>query len=171
MLQEGWQPTWCNSVMWNLNERRYYYNTKGLVPKEKQLNLIYLQQTVSIQFFDASEVFASLLSCPTLFKDENHSFLDDANVGDIITGCCDSMAHDALIMDWYWYACTLHFGNGQDWHWYGWLAPDGTNNTFASAFELMCILVGYTANRSTPPLYLPSPSEQDTKVNAPAGLS
>jgi len=53
--------------MRNLYER---YNMNGLIPKEKQLYLPYSQRTVSVVYFDASEVFASLLSCPTLNQDE-----------------------------------------------------------------------------------------------------
>ena len=71
----------------------------GLIPKEKQLYIPSSQRTVSVVYFDASEVFASLLSCPTLNQDENYLF-DDANdpfvapsgkashVGDINTGRC-----------------------------------------------------------------------------------
>jgi hypothetical protein len=37
----------------------------GLIPKEKKLDLPYTQWIVSMIYFDASKVFASLLSCPT----------------------------------------------------------------------------------------------------------
>jgi hypothetical protein len=67
MFQEGCQPT-REKVVKNLNER---YSMNGLIPKEKLLYLPYSQRTVSIAFLDASEVFASLLSCPTLNQDEN----------------------------------------------------------------------------------------------------
>ncbi|KAI2491351.1 transposition [Fragilaria crotonensis] len=86
VFQMGCQPT-REKVMKNLNER---YNMNGLIPKEKQLYLPYSQRTVSVVFFDASEVFASLLSCPTLNQDENYLFDDSkdpfvAPSGDIIT--------------------------------------------------------------------------------------
>ncbi len=91
--QEGCPPT-HEKVMRNLNER---YNMNGLIPKEKQLHLPYLQRLVSMVFFDASEVFALLLSYPTLNQDKNYLF-DDAkdpyvaslgksfHVGDFNTG-------------------------------------------------------------------------------------
>jgi hypothetical protein len=71
----------------------------GLIPEEKQLYLPYSQRTLSIVFFDASEVFTLLLSCPTLNKDECFLFDDAKNpfvaslgglshVGYINTGCC-----------------------------------------------------------------------------------
>ena len=44
---------------------------KGLIPKEKLLYLPYSKRTVSMIYFDASQVFASLLSCPLLNCDEN----------------------------------------------------------------------------------------------------
>ncbi|KAI2493083.1 hypothetical protein MHU86_21467 [Fragilaria crotonensis] len=78
----------------------------GLIPKEKKLYLPYTQRTVSMIYFDAREVFASLLSCPTLNQDEN--FFDDAkdpfiapqassDVGDIHTGRCYRKTYEALI--------------------------------------------------------------------------
>ena len=65
-FHEGFQPT-REKVITNLYER---YNMNGLIPKEKNVYLPYTQRTVSLIFFDASEVFASLLSCPTLNQDE-----------------------------------------------------------------------------------------------------
>ncbi len=58
-------------------------------------------------YFNASEVFASLLSCPTLNQDANY-FFDKAkdpfvesristDVGDIHTGCCYRKTYKALI--------------------------------------------------------------------------
>jgi hypothetical protein len=47
---------------------------KGLIPKEKHLYLPYSQRTVSMIYFDASQVFASLLSCPLLNRNENFCF-------------------------------------------------------------------------------------------------
>ena len=59
-------------------------------------------------FFDASEVFALLLSCPTLNQDEHYFFDDEAkdpfvapqassDIGDIHTGRCYRKTYDALI--------------------------------------------------------------------------
>ena len=62
IFKEGCQPS-REKVMRNLYDR---YNMNGLIPKEKQLYLPYTQRMVSVVYFDASEVFASLLSCPTL---------------------------------------------------------------------------------------------------------
>ncbi len=124
MFQDGCQPA-CEKVMRNLNER---YNMNGLIPKEKQLYLPYLQRTVSMVFFDASEVFASLLSCPTLNQDKNYLF-DDANdpfvaplgtsshVGDINTGRCYRKTYNALVKEiGVDVISTLCYGYGQDPH-------------------------------------------------------
>jgi hypothetical protein len=46
----------------------------GLIPKEKKLYLPNMQRTVSMIYFDADEVFAFLLPCPTLNQDENYFF-------------------------------------------------------------------------------------------------
>ena len=103
-FREGFQPT-REKVITNLYER---YNMNGLIPKEKKLYLPYTQRTVSLIFFDASEVFASLLSCPTLNQDRYY-FFDKAkdppfvapqtssHVGDIHTGCCYRKTYNALI--------------------------------------------------------------------------
>ena len=51
------------------------YNMKGLIPKEKLFYLPYSRRLVSmIYYFNAREVFASLLSCPLLNHDENYLF-------------------------------------------------------------------------------------------------
>ena len=47
---------------------------KEVNPKEKLLHLPYSKQIVSTVYFDAREVFTSLLSCPTMNQDENLSF-------------------------------------------------------------------------------------------------
>ena len=78
-----------------------------LIPQEKQLYLPYTQRMVSMIDFNASEVFASLLSCPTPNQDANYSF-DKAkdpfvaphissDAGDIHTGCCYRKTYEALI--------------------------------------------------------------------------
>jgi hypothetical protein len=67
----GGQPSWEKMIQ-KLYTR---HNMKGLIlTKEKQLYLPYSKRTVSMVYFDASEVFASLLSCPTLNKDELYMF-------------------------------------------------------------------------------------------------
>ena len=43
----------------------------GLIPKEKPLYLPYSKRMVSMIYFDATQVFASLLSCPFLNCNEN----------------------------------------------------------------------------------------------------
>ena len=79
----------------------------GLIPKEKKLYLPYTQRTVSMIYFDARIVFASLLSCLTLNQDANY-FFDDAkypfiapqassDIGDIHTGPCYRKTYEALI--------------------------------------------------------------------------
>ena len=78
-----------------------------LIPKEKKLYLPYTQRTVSMIYFDACKVFASLLSCPTLNQDANY-FFDDAkdpfiapqassDIGNIHTGHCYRKTYEALI--------------------------------------------------------------------------
>ena len=72
---------------------------KGLILKEKAFFRSYSQRIVSIVYFDAREVFASLLSCPTLNRDENYLFDSPEKnpfvaptkspiIGDINTGRC-----------------------------------------------------------------------------------
>ena len=50
------------------------YNMKGLVPKEKLFYLPYSRRIVLMIYFDAREVFASLLSSPLLNHDEDYLF-------------------------------------------------------------------------------------------------
>jgi hypothetical protein len=69
-FKDGSQPS-CDKVIQKLYTR---YDMKGLIPKEKQLFLPYSKQTVSLVYFNATEVFASLLSCPTLNMDELYMF-------------------------------------------------------------------------------------------------
>jgi hypothetical protein len=183
VFQEGCQPT-REKVMRNLNER---YNMNGLIPKEKLLYLPYSQRTVSMVFFDASEVFASLLSCPTLNQDKNYLF-DDAkdpfvapsgtssHVGDINTGRCYRKTYKALVKEF-----------GVDIILPCVMAMDKTHIDMAGRLQMEPItlshgllkhvvrrlpiamrILGYI-NHSTPP-HLPSPSEQDSELNAPADL-
>ncbi len=89
------QPSCCR-VVHNLY---CWYNMKVLIPKEKLFNLPYSRRTVPLIYFDAREVFASLLSCPLLNCDENYLFDSPEKdpfigspkssiLGDINTGQC-----------------------------------------------------------------------------------
>ncbi len=84
-----------------------WYNMKGLIPKEKLFYLPYSRKTVPMIYFDAREVFASLLSCPLLNRDENYLFDSPEKdpfigppkssiIGDINTGQCYRKTHKAL---------------------------------------------------------------------------
>jgi hypothetical protein len=72
----GCQPS-HKTVVRNLYTR---YNMNGLMPKEKQICLPHSNRTVSVVNFNASEVFASLLLCPTLNKDANFLFSNQKNL-------------------------------------------------------------------------------------------
>jgi hypothetical protein len=99
----GCQPS-REKVIRKLYQR---YNMNGLIPKEKQLYLPYSKRTVSMVYFDAAEVFASLLSCPTLNRDEYFLFDDQkdpfaepsksGDIGDINTGRCYQKTYNALV--------------------------------------------------------------------------
>jgi hypothetical protein len=181
-FREGFQPT-REKVIANLFER---YNMKGLIPKEKKLYLPYTQRTVSLIFFDASEVFASLLSCPTLNQDGNY-FFDKAkdpfvapqtssHVGDIHTGRCYRKTYDALIkkpdVDML-LPCIMAMdktyidmaGRLQ-------MEPitisHGLLNHSIRRLPIAMRILGYI-NHSTP-AHLPSDSEIDAEFNAPADL-
>jgi hypothetical protein len=79
----------------------------GLIPKEKKLHLPYTQRRVSMIYFDASKVFALLLSCPTLNQDANYFFYDakdpfvapqaSSYIGDIHTGHCYKKTYKAHV--------------------------------------------------------------------------
>ncbi|KAI2495724.1 hypothetical protein MHU86_18783 [Fragilaria crotonensis] len=159
----------------------------GLIPKEKQLYLPYSQRTVSVVFFDASEVFASLLSCPTLNQDENYLFDDSkdpfvapsgtsSHISDINSGRCYRKTYKALVKD-----------IGVDVLLPCVMAMDKTHIDMAGRLQMEPItlshgllkhavrrlpiamrILGYI-NHSTPP-HAPSPSEQDAELNAPVGL-
>ena len=98
------QPSCCR-IVHNLYCR---YNMKGLIPKEKLFYLPYSRWTVPMIYFDASEVFASLLSCPLLNRDENYLFnLPEKDpfigspkssiIGDINTGQCYRKTYKAMV--------------------------------------------------------------------------
>ena len=81
---------------------------KGLTPKESFLYLPYSKRIVSMVYFDVREVFASLLSCPTVNKDENFLFhgreaapfaepLASSNLGNIDNGRFFKKTHEALV--------------------------------------------------------------------------
>ena len=84
------------------------YNMKGLVPNESFLYLPYPKRTVSMIYFDAREVFASLLSCPTINQDKDFFSherdgapfsepLRTSDLGDIDNGRCYRRTHKALV--------------------------------------------------------------------------
>jgi hypothetical protein len=71
----------CQASQKNVVQNVYCrYNMKGLIPKEKLLYLPHSKRTVSMIYFDASQFFASLLSCPLLNCDENFCFLSTGKV-------------------------------------------------------------------------------------------
>jgi Plavaka transposase len=98
----------CQPSRKNVVQKLYCrYNMKGLIPKEKLLYLPYTKRTVSMIYFDASQVFASLLSCPFLNRDENFLFHEhkdpfvapsrSGDIGDINTGRCYRETYKALV--------------------------------------------------------------------------
>jgi Plavaka transposase len=81
---------------------------EGLILKEKSFYLPYSRRTAPMIYFDAREVFASLLSCPLLNCDENylfdspekHPFVGPTKlsiIGDINTGRCYRKTHKVLV--------------------------------------------------------------------------
>ena len=180
---EGCQPT-RSKVMANLYER---YNMNGLIPNEKKLYLPYMQRTVSMIYFDAREVFALLLSCPTLNQDTNY-YVDDAkdpfvapqassDVGDIHTGRCYRKPYGALIKKF-----------GIDMLLPCVIAMDKTHIDMAGRLQMEPItishgllnhimhhlpsamrILGYI-NHSTP-AHLPSSADVDSKFNSPVQLA
>ena len=93
----------CQPSRKNVVQKLYCrYNMKGLLPKEKLLYLPYSKRTVSMIYFDVSQVFASLLSCRLLnHDDENFMFHEhedpfvvlskSGDIGDINTGRCKQL--------------------------------------------------------------------------------
>ena len=182
VFREGFQPT-REKVITKLYER---YNMNGLIPKEKKLYLPHTQRTVSMIFFDAGEVFASLLSCPTLNQDKNYFFNEakdpfvapraSPDVGDIHTGRCYRKTYDALIKK-----------AGVDMLLPCVMAMDKTHIDMAGRLQMEPItishgllnhvtrrlpsamrILGYI-NHSTP-ANLPSDAEIDPRFNAPTDL-
>jgi hypothetical protein len=183
VFKVGCQPS-REKVVRNLYTR---YNMNGLIPKEKQLYLPYSKRTVSVVYFNASEVFASLLSCPTLNKDANFLFDDQkdpfaaplsraSHVGDINTGRCYRKSHRALVKK-----------KGVDIILPSILAMDKTHIDLGGRLQMEPItishgllkhsvrrlpiamrILGYI-NHSTP-AHLPSLADLDTDFNAPTGL-
>ncbi len=159
----------------------------GLIPKEKQLYLPYSQRTVSVVYFDASEVITSLLSCPTLNKYECLLFDDAKNpfvapsgrlshAGDISTGRCYRKTYKALVKN-----------KGVDIILSSILAMDKTHINMAGRLLMEPItishgLLKHTVRRQaiamrilgyinhSAPAHLPALSELDTEFNAPSGL-
>jgi hypothetical protein len=182
-FREGCQPT-RGKVIANLYER---YNMNGLIPMEKKLYLPYTQRTVSIVYFKASELFASLLSCPTLNQDKHYHFdkakdpfvapQKSADVGDIHTGRCYRKTFDALIKK-----------PGVDMLLPCVMAMDKTHIDLAGRLQMEPItishgllnhdirrlpiamrILGYI-HHSTPP-HLPSGADVDSEFNSPVGLA
>ena len=183
LFKVGCQPS-REKVVKNLFTR---YNMNGLIPKEKQLYLPYSNRTVSVVYFDASEVFASLLSCPTLNKDANFLFDDQkdpfaapssrsSHVGDINTGRCYRKTHRALVkkkgvdiilpsilaMD------KTHIDSGGRLQMEPITISHGLLKHSVRRLSIAMRILGYI-NHSTP-AHLPSLSDLDTEFNAPTGL-
>jgi hypothetical protein len=87
----------CQPSQKNVVQKLYCrHNMKGLIQNETHLYLPYSQRTVSMIYFDASQVFASYLSCPLLNCNEDflfHAHKDpfvepskSGDIGDINTG-------------------------------------------------------------------------------------
>ena len=64
------QPTRA-TVLNSIYQRQ---NMKHLLPQTKKLQLPHSKKTIDVIYFDAKAVFASMLSCPVLNKDENFMF-------------------------------------------------------------------------------------------------
>jgi hypothetical protein len=181
-FREGCQPT-REKVITNLYER---YNMNGLTPKEKKLYLPYTQRTVSMIFFDASEVFASLLSCPTLNQDENYFFdcakdpfvapQTTSDVGDIHTGRCYRKTYEALIKKFgvdMLLPCIMamdktHIDMAGRLQMEPITISHGLLNHVVRRLPIAMRILGYI-NHSTP-AHLPSASEHDSELNVPADL-
>jgi hypothetical protein len=84
------------------------YNMNGLVPKEQKLYLPYSKRIVTMVYFDARQVFASLLSCRSLNKDERFMFHEQGDpfaepdartsvIGDINSGRCYRETYKKLV--------------------------------------------------------------------------
>ena len=84
------------------------YNMNGLVPKEQKLYLPYSKRIVTMVYFDARQVFASLLSCQSLNKDECFMFHEQGGpfavpdsrtsvIGDINSGRCYRDTYKKLV--------------------------------------------------------------------------
>jgi hypothetical protein len=138
-------------------------------------------------FFVASEVYASLLLCPTLNQDKNYLF-DNAkdpfvaplgmssHVGDINTGCCYRKTYKALVKEIgvnIILPCVMAMDKTHIDR-VGRLQMEPITLSHGLLKHVVCRLpiamriLGYI-NQSTPP-HLPSLSEQDSKLNAPADL-
>ena len=148
--------------------------------------LPYMQRTVSMIYFDAREVFASLLSCPTLNQDANYYF-DDAkdpfvapqassDVGHIHTGRGYRKTNEALIKKFginMLLPCVIamdktHIDMAGRLQMEPKTISHGLlNHTMRSLPSAMCIL-GYI-NHSTP-AHLPSSADVDSEFNSPVEL-
>ena len=70
VLQVDCQPSYRKVI----HKLFCHYNMKGLIPKEKSLYLPYSRRVVPMIYVHAREVFASLLNCPLLNRNENYLF-------------------------------------------------------------------------------------------------
>ena len=183
VFKEGCQPT-REKVMKNLNQR---YNMNGLIPQEKLLYLPYSQRTVSMVFFDANEVFASLLSCPTLNQDENYLFNDakdpfvapsgtSSQVGDINSCRSYRKTYKALVKKFgvdIILPCVMamdktHIDMAGRLQMEPMTLSHGLLKHAVRRLPIAMRILGYI-NHSTLP-HLPTPSEQDAELNVPADL-
>ena len=182
IFRDGFQPS-RQKVITKLYER---YNMNGLIPQEKLLYLPYTQRTVSMIYFNASEVFASLLSCSTLNQDANY-FFDEAkdpfvaphtssDVGDIHTGRCYRKTYQALIkmpgMDML-LPCVMamdktHIDMAGRLQMEPLTISHGLLNHDVRRLPSAMRILGYI-NHSTP-THLPTDSEIDLNFNAPTNL-
>jgi hypothetical protein len=132
----------------------------GLIPKEKKQYLPYTQRTtVSMIYFDASEVFA-LLNQDAIFLDNaKESFVAPqafSDIGDIHTGCCYRKTYKAHVKK---FGIDMCHGNGQDTHQHGGTEADGAHNNITRSLE---------------PHYAPSQvpcASLDTSITAPPPTS
>ncbi len=137
-------------------------------------------------FFDASEVFASLLSCPTLNQDKKYFFdctkdpffapQTTSYVGDIHTGRCYRKTHEALIKKFgvdMLLPCIMAMDKTHI-NMAGWLQMEpitishGLLNHVVRRLPDAMRILGYI-NHSTP-VHPPSSSEHDSELNVPADL-
>jgi Plavaka transposase len=92
-----------------LNRLYQRQNMKHLLPQTKKLQLPHCKKTIDVIYFDAKAVFASMLACPLLNKDENFMFHNNDPfspppnpcnyVGDLNTSLGYKATHETLIQN------------------------------------------------------------------------